>query len=861
MFRRLFSLFLCLTFYLLGAQSDFKKAVPAWVKQLPVPTPNTDLEEGGLQFLLFDNQIDFSRMSSYVHVAVKLENTDKIQQYSELYFDYDPSYQKFAFHMVRVHRKGAVIDKLATHNVQSFQRESNLEERIYNGSFTASVSLSDIRKGDILEYAYSYEGHNPAFPNHYYDNQVLAFDVPVGRLHYAVTAPDKLGLTYTLRNGASKPKQEKVGATTTYTWDLSNIEPFDYYAYTPAWDDKTPDVSFSNYKNWNQVVQDALPMYTLSFEDQWFIKKVIGRFDQEHIEDRLLAAIRFVQDDIRYLGMEGGLNDFKPHSPKQIFEQRFGDCKDKSLLLASMLTEMGHKAYPMLVNSRLRKGVEHEAVSPYAFDHCVVKLLYGEDKVIYIDPTYNEQGGDLLSINFPDYGRGLVVKRGEDTLDSIQAYRKAKTYVLDELRFEVDQNKTASLKVTSEYYGLDADNQRAYLSSRGKGDLQRDYLNYYSNVYPQIRALGDVEISDDLENNRLSVIERYEVDSIWEPEKGYKTLAITSGPFRDFTSMEREANRQTPYQILHPRNIQHQSTVYLPEEWSIEEEEHEIDRPAYAYQYGVQYTSDGRGQHMLILKHNYESKANQVNVVDYTQFVDDYEEMYQESFYSLSYSDTNSLTEAGGFPLGLMRVFLWLLYLGSFIAFALLARRVYRNYDPAPQRWAKGITTISGWLYLPAIGLFLTPFRMLYEFVREPIFFESSNWLMFLSPDNPAYEPGFIVVLLFGVVGNIYLFCLSILTLILYIKRRTSAPRVLIVFYSSMVVLQLLDWSIYTLVAGDLGEPMELFNRDFIRALIAAGIWIPVFLLSDKVKETFNETYRQLPQPIPEVQVAEPVTE
>jgi transglutaminase-like putative cysteine protease len=40
-------------------------------------------------------------------------------------------------------------------------------------------------------------------------------------------------------------------------------------------------------------------------------------------------VIRFVQDEVRYLGFEEGLNAHMPHTPLDVYNQRFGDCKDK----------------------------------------------------------------------------------------------------------------------------------------------------------------------------------------------------------------------------------------------------------------------------------------------------------------------------------------------------------------------------------------------------------------------------------------------------------------------------------------------------------------------------------------------------
>ena len=48
----------------------------------------------------------------------------------------------------------------------------------------------------------------------------------------------------------------------------------------------------------------------------------------------------FVRDEIRYIKDIRGVETI--HTPEKILEQRYGDCDDKSILLASLLESIGH---------------------------------------------------------------------------------------------------------------------------------------------------------------------------------------------------------------------------------------------------------------------------------------------------------------------------------------------------------------------------------------------------------------------------------------------------------------------------------------------------------------------------------------
>ena len=88
----------------------------------------------------------------------------------------------------------------------------------------------------------------------------------------------------------------------------------------------------------------------------------------------VLPASRFVQDDIRYLGIEVGMARRRPTAPDQVFEQRYGDCKDKTALLVAMLRLGGLAAYPALVSSTQGPDLDQWVPSPDAFDHAIVRV-------------------------------------------------------------------------------------------------------------------------------------------------------------------------------------------------------------------------------------------------------------------------------------------------------------------------------------------------------------------------------------------------------------------------------------------------------------------------------------------------------
>lgn len=139
--------------------------------------------------------------------------------------------------------------------------------------------------------------------------------------------------------------------------------------------------------------------------------------------EKMQALAAFVQSNIRYVAIELGIGGFQPHAASEVFTQRFGDCKDKSTLLSTLLHEAGVESYYVLVNSR--RGSVTDQTPPYnAFDHVILAIQLPADlqdpslqatvthphlgRLLYFDPTDEYTPLGSLS-GYLQAGYGLLV--------------------------------------------------------------------------------------------------------------------------------------------------------------------------------------------------------------------------------------------------------------------------------------------------------------------------------------------------------------------------------------------------------------------------------------------------------------------
>jgi transglutaminase-like putative cysteine protease len=114
------------------------------------------------------------------------------------------------------------------------------------------------------------------------------------------------------------------------------------------------------------------------------------------------ALAEFVQSNIRYVAIELGIGGFQPHRAVDIFNNRFGDCKDKVTLLHTMLKEIGIESYYVIVNTE-RGSVVATTPPSLQFNHAIIAIALPNDledpallarvshpklgKLLYFDPT------------------------------------------------------------------------------------------------------------------------------------------------------------------------------------------------------------------------------------------------------------------------------------------------------------------------------------------------------------------------------------------------------------------------------------------------------------------------------------------
>lgn len=570
-------------------------------------------------WLLQEQQINVPENDAFFHTVRQALTLSGVQNGATLSIDFNPACQSLTWHWARIWRGGQHLDRLDTNGVKVVQQEQGLDQYILDGEKSAVLVLDDVRVGDIIDYAYSIKGANPVFGGYFSGTVPVQFDQPVERLRTRVLWPAGRHL-YAKPHGCTVyPTALAQNGTVEYVWDLSHVPGLGIEDSLPAWCDPEPWVQLSEFNTWAAVNQWALALFQVTAPLSPELSAKIAEWKQiPDQEQQILAALRFVQDDVRYFGIEIEASAEKPTDPSVVFSRRFGDCKDKSLLFVTILRALGIEAYPVLVNATLMRGIGDWQPSADAFDHCIATVQC-DGQTWWLDPTINYQRGPLAAHYLPDYGCGLVIAPQTTTLSVIPHTTGFPLTTTTEY-FEIGgKTDPAELKIVTQAEGRDADSLRDLFATTKRTDIEKNYTHFYSDLYPGIKMSAPIDMVDDEQQDKIQTTEYYTMDSGWQQSDKDRKYRCEFYPTTIATLLKTpvDTDRRMPLGVNFPEHQILRTEVTLPGAWPSDADQKTVVDPAFTFRKDCRCAGN-----KLVMEYEYWAQADSVSpdqVGDYVQ--------------------------------------------------------------------------------------------------------------------------------------------------------------------------------------------------------------------------------------------------
>ncbi|MBN8527974.1 MAG: tetratricopeptide repeat protein [Caulobacterales bacterium] len=399
---------------LASAQEVERTPVPDWVEPLPLTNAPTTPDDAPIRMLAVDEQIrlDAEGVHTFYLRRIQVQTRQGLPYVSTVSAVWTPPREKLEVHAVRIIRGDQVIDALEGQTFQTLRREDNLESSMLDGRLTATLQPRDVRVGDILETAFTIHDNGGVLAPHREALSRLSSSLPVVYYRMRASWPVDMALHAAATSPWTDVRPQRLGRDWVFQIEARDLAPEHLPENLPGRFQLTRTTQITDMADWSAVSTLMAPLYARAetLEPDSPLTAEIERIRAAHDTDgaRAAAALRLVQDEVRYLALSMGEGGYVPMSADEVWRSRYGDCKGKTVLLLALLHGLGIEAEAAMVSTGNGDGLPERPPVVGWFDHVIVRATI-DGQVYWMDGA-RVGDRDLAELVPPPYRWGLPVR-------------------------------------------------------------------------------------------------------------------------------------------------------------------------------------------------------------------------------------------------------------------------------------------------------------------------------------------------------------------------------------------------------------------------------------------------------------------
>jgi tetratricopeptide (TPR) repeat protein len=553
---------------------------PDWVEPVAAGTPNPALADRAAQLLLSNSQSLYGtdHDDHYLHFAFLIQNAQGLQGLGTITIPWNPELSDLIIHKVQIIRGGQTIDLLAGgRRFTVLRRENNLESAVLDGTLTAVMQADGLAVGDILDISWTMRRRGGALPLRAENIFMLSAVLPVRRLDIRQIWPASLPIHWRGTGAFEHARTRTTARGTELSIDLADASAPQPPAQMPARLLTPSTLELTQYRDWAEMSDMLATHYrdAARLAPDGPLRAEIARIAAATQDPgaRAMAALRLVQEQVRYFALVMGDGNYLPAGAEQSWARRYADCKGKAVLLVGLLQALGIEAEPVAVNTESGDSLGERLPMMPMFNHVIVRARINGHSY-WLDGT---RTGDrsLDDLAFSSFGWGLPIRAGGAALEQLPFGPPVRPLDETSIVYDASHGLTGPLPVRTEFAmrGDAAVQMRQSLAQLGHDAFLRAMREQMTANPPPGLTVGNVDFRDDPESGSFTFIITGERVIDWQPVPG---TAPVGGPRRmmfdqEVPSFELGALRpdgpfhDTPVSLPVPLHAQTSETMILPD--------------------------------------------------------------------------------------------------------------------------------------------------------------------------------------------------------------------------------------------------------------------------------------------------------
>jgi transglutaminase-like putative cysteine protease/predicted Zn-dependent protease len=338
-----------------------------------------------------------------LHIVVRLQSEGAARQFSVLSVPYASAYETGTIDYIRVHKPDGSTVETPVSDAIEMPAAVTREAPLYSDLKEKQLPVRSVAAADVLEYQFHTVRTRAEAPGQFWGSdhflveggvvlsQTLTLEIPAGK-YVQVWAPNhparptsqdgELTYKWTSQQLRPTPKPKDAGAA-----DVDRIKDPD----EDADGRKLPSVAWTTFHSWAEVGDwyRALAHDRLQPTPAIQARAAELTKDAKTPDEQVRALYDFVSTKTRYVGIDFGVGRYQPHTPDEVMDHQYGDCKDKDTLLESLLRAKGFTTAPALIGVNIAPVAE--VPSPATFNHVITTVELpeagGKTSRIWLDTT------------------------------------------------------------------------------------------------------------------------------------------------------------------------------------------------------------------------------------------------------------------------------------------------------------------------------------------------------------------------------------------------------------------------------------------------------------------------------------------
>jgi tetratricopeptide (TPR) repeat protein len=425
--------------------------------------------EAGALFLKVDEEIEITEENTSIytgHFIIKILDERGKEDFSEVIINYDSTYEKPYLEFARTIKEDGTSVSVGKKHIRDVSRYLNFP--LYSNARALIISMPEVTVGCIIEYKFK------VFKNQLIDKKNISLSYflqenePIIEANFSVILPEDrilniktLNERYNRSGALLNPEILKEKNKIKYIWKFKDIPQIIPEPNMPDNVEVNPIIIISTFSSWDKIYDWWWGLAKDKIKASKPIKEIVQRLikDAKNDEEKARVIYNFCARNIRYVAVAYGQAGYEPHFAEEIFLNKYGDCKDQSILLVTMLREAGLKAYPVLIGTQDYFNLYPDFPS-VLFNHCIV-MVELERGSVFLDPTCTTCSfGDLPA---DDQERKVLVFK-DDGFEIKETFLSSFSHnkIISSLKIKLENDETIMAEKRVIPFGLYNQIQRAW---------------------------------------------------------------------------------------------------------------------------------------------------------------------------------------------------------------------------------------------------------------------------------------------------------------------------------------------------------------------------------------------------------------